>query len=551
MLNGCTPWPDEFSKLYREKGYWEDRTIFEVLENSVEMHGSKLAVVDRDQRITYEQLGERINTLAENLVSAGLLPLDRVVIQLPNVVEFIYTYYALMKIGVIPIMALPAHRKTEIGHFIEFTHAKAYFIPASYRSFDFTAMADEIKSESATLKHVFVVGEPLNGQTAFSDMLKKPSVTAEVDASKIRFRPDPGEVALMLLSGGTTAVPKLIPRTHNDYVYNSKQSGLVAGCNESTVYLAILPIAHNWTLGSPGIQATLFAGGTVVLSPSTDTQTVFSLIEKEMVTLTGIVAPLAASWLNSTDLEKYDLRSLRVIQTGGSKVAANIRKRLTEEFHCRQQEVFGTAEGLLLMTRLDDNEERALFSSGSPVSDADEVMVIDSDGIEVPDGEPGELITRGPYTIRGYYNAPEVNRKAFTEDGFYRMGDLVHKVGRYVYSEGRIKDLVNRGGEKISCEEVEGFILAHPKVQNVAVVGMPDEIFGEKCCAFVIPELGQTLSFEELIEFLLKRDIAKFKFPERLELVNEFPVSPVGKVLKTELREYIAQKLQKENNGVF
>lgn len=549
MLNGCTPWPDEFAKLYREKGYWEDRTLFEVLENSIKKYGTKSALVHHDQRITYEQLGEKINTLASNLLKAGLRPLDRVVIQMPNVPEFVYTYYALMKIGVIPIMALPAHRKTEISHFIEFAKAKAYFISGRHRNFDFRVMADEIKAESGTLEHIFVVGEPINGQAALNEMLEKSAVDAEVEAFLSDFRPDPGEVALMLLSGGTTSIPKLIPRTHNDYVFNSKQSGLVAGCNQDTVYLAILPIAHNFTLASPGIQATLFAGGTVVMSPGTDAETVFPIIEKEKVTLTAIATPLVAAWLNSTELGKYDLRSLKVIQTGGAKLAANSRKRLMEEFYCVDQEVFGTAEGLLNMTRLDDDMERLLFSSGSPVSIADEIKVIDADGNELPDGEAGELITRGPYTVRGYYNVPEVNRNAFTEDGFYRMGDVVRKVGRYIYSEGRINDLINRGGEKISCEEVEGFISAYPKIKNVCLVAMPDEIYGEKACAFVIPKPNQTITFEELIDFLLKQNIAKFKLPERLELVEEFPLSPVGKILKRNLREYIARKLESEKHS--
>ena len=549
MLNGCTPWPDEFAKNYREKGYWEDRTLFEVLENSIRKYGTKSALVYHDQRITYEQLGENINTLASNLVKAGLRPLDRVVIQLPNVLEFVYTYYALMKIGVIPIMALPAHRKTEISHFVEFTKAKAYFILDRLKNFDYRDMANEIKSDSGYLEHVYVVGEPHRGQGALSEMLDTPVTDPEVIAFMRDYRSDPGEVALMLLSGGTTAIPKLIPRTHNDYVYNSKQSGSVAEINEDTVYLAILPLAHNFGLASPGIQATLFAGGTVVISPGTDAETVFPIIEKEKVTITAIVNPLAVNWLNSTALGKYDLRTLKVLQCGGAKMPAELRNRLREEFHCIYQEVFGTAEGLLNLTRLDDDEERLLNSSGCPVCIDDDIKIIDVNGNELPDGELGELVTRGPYTIRGYYNVPEVNRNAFTPDGFYRMGDVVRKVGRHVYCEGRIKDLINRGAEKISCEEVEGFIATHPKVKNVSLVAMPDEIFGEKACAFVIPKPDQTITFEELIDFLLKQNIAKFKLPERLELVEEFPLSPVGKILKRNLREYIARKLESEKNS--
>jgi len=172
--------------------------------------------------------------------------------------------------------------------------------------------------------------------------------------------------------------------------------------------------------------------------------------------------------------------------------------------------------------------------------------VLDDEGREVPDGEPGELCVRGPYTIRGYYSAPEKNREAFTADGFYRMGDIVRKRARYVYTEGRRKDLINRGGEKISCDEIENYIFAHPKVKAVTLVGMPDATFGERACAFVIPKPGETLALEELVAFLKSKRIASFKLPERLELVSEFPTSPVGKILKRELRERIAAKLAKE-----
>lgn len=549
MLNGCTPWPEEFAKLYREKGYWEDRTLFEVLHDSIKKHLNKAALVFNDQRFTYAQLSDKINNLASNLVKTGLKPMDRVVLQLPNIPQFVFVYYALVKIGVIPIMALPAHRKTEIGHFIRFTGARAYFAPDQYRKFDYREMAKEIRPEAECLEYVFIAGEPHPGQIGLDALLDKPAEDIDVQEFLRGYRPDPGEVTLMLLSGGTTAMPKLIPRTHNDYVLNSKASGKVAGFSEDTVYLVVLPVAHNFALGSPGLQACLFCGGTVVLSPGTEDETVFPIIEKEKVTVTSIATPLVSMWLNSSILGKYDLSSLKVIQTGGAKLPGNLRKRLMEVFHCICQEVFGTGEGLLLLTRLNDDDEHLLNSSGAPVCDDDEIKVIDENSNELPDGEAGELIVRGPYTIRGYYNVPEKNREAFTKDGFYRMGDVVRKFGRYIYSEGRIKDLINRGGEKISCEEVEGFISGHPKVKSVVLVAMPDEVYGEKGCAFVIPQPNETLTFKELIDFLLKQDIAKFKLPERLEIVDSFPLSNVGKVLKRTLREQIAEKLAAEKKA--
>jgi 2,3-dihydroxybenzoate-AMP ligase len=338
---------------------------------------------------------------------------------------------------------------------------------------------------------------------------------------------------------------KLIPRTHRDYVLNARLCGAAAGFDGHTVFMAVLPLAHNYNLASPGLLGALFHGGSVVLAPSADAAAVFETVRREGVTVIAAVLPLITAWLAAPLHDP--LASLRVVQNGGARLAPELRERLRQRFGCIPQEIYGTAEGLINMTRLDDDDERLLHSSGTPVCAADEIRVVDDDGREVADGEPGELITRGPYTIRGYYDAVQKNAEAFTEDGFYRMGDIVRKRGRSLYAEGRRKDMINRGGEKISCEEVENLMFAHPKVKAATLVAMPDAQFGEKACAFVIPHPGQQLSFDELIGFLKQQDIASFKLPERLEIVAEFPLSPVGKILKRELRESIAAKLRQES----
>jgi 2,3-dihydroxybenzoate-AMP ligase len=546
MLQGCVPWPDEFAQRYRSRGYWRDVTIGEQLDRAIARWGEKEALVAGSERVTYGELGARIDRLALRLAEAGLKPLDRVVLQLPNVPQFVYVYYALVKIGVIPVMAMRAHRQTEIRHFARAAGAVGLFIPGMFGNFDFPAMAEEIRADCPALKHVLVAGEPRPGQSALGPMIAAPADEREARAALERLRPDPAEVALMLLSGGTTALPKLIPRTHIDYVYNCTQCGKVAGFDEQTVYLAVLPLAHNYNLACPGIMAAFAYGGKVVLAPSADAETVFPLVEREQVTVIAAAVPLIANWLNSSVPGGCDLASLKVIQNGGARLAPELRQRLRERLRCTPQEIYGTAEGLINMVRLDDDEEELLHSSGAPVCPDDEIKVVDDNDNEVPDGTPGELLTRGPYTIRGYYNAAEKNREAFTADGFYRMGDIVRKHGRHVYTEGRRKDLINRGGEKISCDEVENYIFAHPKVKAVTLVAMPDEVFGEKACAFVIPKPGETLSFDELVAFLRAQKIASFKLPERLELVAEFPLSPAGKILKRELRERVAAKLAAE-----
>ena len=350
----------------------------------------------------------------------------------------------------------------------------------------------------------------------------------------------------MLLSGGTTSLSKLIPRTHNDYVYNARICSEVAGFSAETVFLAILPLGHNYNLACPGMLGVFHAGGTLVISRGSDAAEVFTTIERERVTNVAAVVPLITTWVNGNLARQYDVSSLQVVQNGGARLAPELRERLRGEFGCMPQEIYGTAEGLINMTRLTDADDLLLESSGAPVSDWDEIAVLDDRDCVVPDGEPGELVTRGPYTIRGYYNAPDINAQAFTEDGFYRMGDIVRKRGRYVYTEGRRKDLINRGGEKISCDEIENLIFRLPLVKEVSLVAMPDPVFGEKACACVVLQPGARLSFEDLIAHLRAQQIASFKLPERLEVMESFPISPAGKILKRELREIVAARIARE-----
>jgi 2,3-dihydroxybenzoate-AMP ligase len=542
MLQGCRPWPAEFAERYRQQGYWEDITLREMLDRSVRSHKDKTALIFQNRRITYNELASEIDRLANHLNAAGLAPLERVVVHLPNTPEFVTTFFALITLGIIPVLALPAHRHAEIRHFMAHSGAVAYFIPATYRSFDYRELAETLCAEFGQLRHVFVVGDPKPGQTP---LLGTRSSSGTIHLPNF-FRPDPTEVALMLLSGGTTGLPKLIPRTHNDYVCNCTLSGRVSGIDAQSIFLAVLPLAHNYTLASPGILSTLSCGGTVVIAPDTSAETTMRLIESEKVTHVAAAVPLITNWLNTCTPGAFDLGSLQVVINGGARLAPELRRRVREQFGCQFQEDFGTGEGLLNMTRLDDCDEFILNSSGAPVCNDDEIKVVDDNGLEVPDGQPGELICRGPYTIRGYYNAPEANTSAFTSDGFYRMGDIVRKYNRHVFAEGRKKDLINRGGEKISAEEVENYILQNPKIASACVVAMPDKRYGERACAFVIPRPGQTIDFQELTDFLLKQEIAKFKLPERLEIVDQFPLSPAGKILRRELRTAIEKKVAAE-----
>ena len=320
----------------------------------------------------------------------------------------------------------------------------------------------------------------------------------------------------------------------------------------SSDLMVVIPAEHNFPLGAPGMVGAFCVGGSVAMSLTPDPPTVFEAIQRDRGTFLALSPALLIMLLNSPEREKYDLSSLKFICAGGQKMLPELVDRTRAIWPwVTVGHAFGMAEGLINLTRPDDPLAVIRETQGRPVSPHEEIRVVDDNGNDVAPGEVGELITRGPYTIRGYYRAEEHNKSAFTPDGFYRTGDMVrlHADGPLqgnLSVEGRKKDLINRGGEKISAEEVENLILAHDAVHMAALVAMPDKVMGEKGCAFVIPRPGRSLSLEELCGFLLTHNIAKFKLPERLEVVPSFPLTPVGKVSKKDLRVIIADKLRAE-----
>ncbi|MGH9782799.1 MAG: (2,3-dihydroxybenzoyl)adenylate synthase [Terriglobia bacterium] len=547
MLEGVVPFLPEFAARYRQKGYWEDRPLAAVFEETCRQFADRIALTAPPVSVSYRDLWQRARRLALHLVQLGIKPQDRLVVQLPNVPEFVYLYWALQIIGAIPVMALPPHRYWEVRHFVGVTEAAAYAFPDRLGDYQFAELAERIGNECPHLRFLLCAGENAPpGFISLRSLLTEDSGLSEEILDSVEINPN--DPAVFQLSGGTTGVPKLIPRTHNDYLYNSKMAAAVVEVTSEDTLLVALPVAHNMPLACPGIQGYFLRGARSVLSTSTQGKDVFPLIERERITHLALVPALLIKLLNDPLIGKHDLSSVRVIQSGGQKLQPEIRRRAQELIpSARVQENFGMAEGLIMFVRLNDPEEVRMETVGRPVSPDDEVKLVDGEGREVPDGEVGELACRGPYTLRGYYRAPEHNSRVFTPEGFYLTGDLMrrHPSGNYVV-EGRRKDLINRGGEKISAEEIENLILTHPGVQNVACVPMHDPVLGERTCAFVIPKPGATLALADLVRFLLDAEIAKFKLPERLELVAEFPLSPFGKVSKQKLVEIISAKLSAE-----
>ncbi|TQK50277.1 2,3-dihydroxybenzoate-AMP ligase [Streptomyces sp. SLBN-118] len=538
MSTDAPTWPADVAARYRAAGYWQGETFGQMLRARAGQYPDRVAVVDPagdGRRWTYAELDRRADRLAAGFRDAGIAKGDRVVVQLPNVAEFFEVVFALFRIGALPVFALPAHREVEIGYFCSFSEAVAYVVADHHEGFDYRGLAAKVKEQAPTLRHVFVVGEP-GEHTALSVVPREVTGLDDPDG------PAASDLAFLQLSGGSTGVPKLIPRTHDDYLYSLRGSNEICAVDENSVYLVVLPAAHNFPLSSPGSLGTLCAGGRVVLCPGSAPETAFPLIEREGVTITGLVPPLALVWTEAARGTPHDLSSLDVLLVGGAKLSEAAARRLRPALDCTLQQVFGMAEGLVNYTRLDDDEETVLTTQGRPISPDDEIRIVDDEDQDVAPGEPGHLLTRGPYTIRGYWRAPEHNERAFTQDGFYRTGDIARATpSGHLVVEGRAKDQINRGGEKIAAEEVENVILGHPAVHDVSVVSVPDDYLGERTCAYVILREAAELRPAALRRFVRERGLAAYKVPDRVEFVDVFPHTGVGKVSKKDLRTTATQ----------
>ncbi|MFE0870120.1 (2,3-dihydroxybenzoyl)adenylate synthase [Streptomyces rochei] len=538
MTDTRRTWSEAESARYRAAGYWEGVTFGARLRAGAARHGERVALVDGDRRWTYAQLDAEADRVAGGLRGLGVGRGDRVVVQLPNRAEFLLAWFGLQRLGAVPVHAMPGHRRREIGHLVRVSGAVACVVPDRHARFDHRRLMREVRAEQGadgSLRHVVVVGDPGpdDGFVSFETLRTDPPLTSVPGSD------DGGahasDVALLLLSGGTTGLPKLIPRTHDDYAYNARACAEVCALDAGAVYLAVLPLGFNFAFACPGVLGTLMAGGTVVVAPDPSPQTAFALVERERVTLTSLTPPLVPHWTEEAAAGSWDLGSLAVVQVGGARLPEDHARKLGPALGVTVQQVFGMAEGLINLTRLDDSEDLICATQGRPVSPDDEVLVVDDDGAPVPDGTAGELLTRGPYTLRGYYRAEEHDRTAFTPDGFYRSGDVVRRLpSGHLVVVGRIKDQINRGGEKVAAAEVEEQLLTHPAITAAALVGVPDERWGERSVAFVVCP-GAAPGAREVAAHLRECGLAGYKAPDEVVPVADLPLTAVGKVDKAEL----------------
>jgi mycobactin salicyl-AMP ligase len=527
VLDGFVPFPEERAATYRAAGYWTGRTLDSILTDAALRWPDRIAVLDAKggAGFSYADLDEQANRAGAGLRALGVAPGDRVLLQLPNGCAFAVALFGLLRAGAIPVMCLPGHRAAELGHFATVSEATGLLIPDVTTGFDYPAMARALVEDHPALEHVIVDGDP-GPFTSWTHLRDH----APVDPPETRA--DPGSPALLLVSGGTTGTPKLIPRTHNDYVFNATASAELCRLVSDDVYFVVLSAGHNFPLACPGLLGAMTVGATTVFGTDPSPEAAFAAIAEHGVTVTALVPALAKLWAQACDWEPVTPKSLRLLQVGGARLepddARSIRAALTPGL----QQVFGMAEGLLNYTRLDDPPEVVDHTQGRPLCADDELRVVDAAGDPVAPGEEGELLIRGPYTLNGYFRAERDNARSFDPRGFFRSGDLIRlRPDGYLVVTGRVKDVICRGGETISAADLEEQMLRHPAIFAAAAVPLPDQYLGEKICAAVV-FTGPEVTLAELNAYLDERGVASHARPDVLVAMPTLPTTPIGKVDK-------------------
>ncbi|AVL70586.1 MULTISPECIES: (2,3-dihydroxybenzoyl)adenylate synthase [Oligella] len=533
-LISFTPWPTHLAKKYRRHGLWKDLPLTELLNQSLKLNGNKTAVICNERKFSYKQLHELSDNLAYNLISVGLKKGDTALVQLPNVAEFLIVFFALIKAGIVPLNAIYKHRQHELNSFITQIKPKLMIVCAQHELFQNDKYLKHLNS-NLSLPQVILKLHDTDSDLDLDHWINVKKQSLRTVSLPNHTPPD--QVALFQLSGGSTSIPKLIPRTHNDYLYNAQASAELARYNLDTKYLCAMPIAHNFTLSSPGVLGVLSKGGTIIMAESAEPMLCFDLVAKHEINTTSLVPSSVITWINQPDQYINKLKSLKLLHVGGAYFPEQIARQTVEKLQCQLQQVFGMAEGLVNYTSLDDPLDIIVSTQGKPLSHYDEIKIIDEQGNEAEIGETGMLATRGPYTFRGYYKSKEHNQTAFDEDGFYYSGDLVQLTPTgHLKVVGRIKDQINRAGEKIASEEIEEILIKHEDIQNVAIVSIPDHTYIEKTHAFITTN-NKNLDITDIRRFLLDKGLSDYKLPDSMTIVENIPLTPIGKPDKKLLRK--------------
>lgn len=547
-LEGFIPYKEEDAEKYNKYRWWAGLTFGDVLDRAADVHPDKEGFVDSNTRLTYGEAREKTNKLALSLMDLGIKPKDRVLVQLPNWNEFVFAYFAIQKIGAITVLLIDRYRQFEINHLIKLSGATSWIVPFKYKKQDFVPIIEDVRKENPEMERVITVrgGIEKSGYYDLAKLIVQVELTAENLKKLEDTRPDPMQVAHMGPTGGTTGMPKIVPRTHNSLITGISYCSMSWDQSNLDTNMIAGPVGHDLSF-SKGFIGSIITMGKIVLLDSTDNADICSTIEKEKVTSIIWVPTLAQRMLQYEDLDKYDLSSLQKMHSAGGASHPDLVKEVTERLNMKFYNGYGGTEGPTTITRTMDPLKIICTTVGRPTCPYDTYKVIDTSGNTLPMNKQGELIIKGPGVFTGYYNNPDENATAFTQDGFFRTGDVakIDEKG-YITLTGRIKEMINRGGESISATEIEKLITRNQGVAAVAVIAMPDPLMGERVCAYIQPKPGAQLTFDGIIDFLKAQKASVLQLPERIEFIDSIPLTAAEKINKNALKEDVQKKLKEE-----
>ena len=534
-----------------QNGYWTNELFYDFYERNAREFGDREALVDSRFRVTWAEAKQLVDAIAVSWIEMGIPKFSRIIIQSPNSVFGFLARVASERAGLISLTVYPYLRQKELQYMVERTEAAAVVIPTIYRKFNYLEMYKELQTRFPHLKHIFLFDDeiPSGAPEGTRSLTRTARARAEkgVDESVFADRRLDAiwNVALLTTTSGTTGLPKLVEWPTAPRVCTSKARVDIWGLNRNDITMAIAPHAGG-AAGTLTYFAAPLAGAKTVMLEEFSAEGALALIEKERATAIGVVPTHLVRMLEA-DTSRYDLSSLRFIRSAGGYLSPQVAEEAEAAFGASITSDLGTQDmGSVSGCRVEDSKELRRRTVGRMLP-GNQVRLLDEDGNEVPEGEPGILYFRGPHAPAGYYRDKELTATVFDPDGWTTTGDIVKFDQGCLWILGRSKDMIIRGGQNIYPAEIEGLLNEHPKVASVAIVGYPDREMGERCCAYVIPKAGQDFTFEEMVEFLKGKQLAMFKLPERLEVVDEFPgVGDSGKVNKEALKKDIREKIGAE-----
>jgi cyclohexanecarboxylate-CoA ligase len=509
---------------YRRDGWWRSETLPQRFEATCRANAERTAIIDGDRALTFGDVATLAERLAGHFTRLGVRPGDVVSWQLPNWWEAVIVHHATLRAGAIPNPLNPIFRARELSFVLAEARPSVLVVPRSFRGVEYP----ELAARAAPDVPVLVVR---GGD--FDALIEQPS-----DAPP---RPDdPSALALLLYTSGTTSDPKGVQHSHETLLYEIESLRETHALTPDDRYLGGAPVAHIAGLVY-GVLMPFAVGTSTVFLDRWDASHALDLIERHRVTFQTGTPTFLQTLAAEPDVERRDVSSFRLFSTGGANIPTEMVRDAAKRLGCIVKRAYGSTEvPTLTATAVDDPEDARLETDGRAIGTA-EMRIVGPDGSDVSAGDEGEIWARSPEVFLGYRN-PALDADAFTENGWYRTGDLGRvDADGFLRVTGRLKDIIIRGGENISVKEIEDLLSEHPGVADVAIVGMPDPVLGERACAFVVLREGTALTLEDLVAFLEDREIAKQKLPERLEVRTELPKTASGKTMKAKLRDELAR----------